>query len=63
VAPEQVAEVVYQAVLDNQFFVFPTADLDEMIEARIADIRQGLAWRDSVGLGRRPIPRAASPST
>ena len=63
VAPEQVAEVVYQAVLDNQFFVFPTADLDEMIEARIADIRQGLVWRDTVGLGPRPIPRAAPPSS
>src|SRR5262249_2777853 len=60
--PEQVAEVVYQPVLDNQFFVSRTADLDEMIEARMADIRQGLAWRESVGVGR-PITRAASPST
>jgi short-subunit dehydrogenase len=50
--PEQVAEVVYRAVLDNQFFVFPTADFDAMIESRIADIRQGFAWRDAVGLGR-----------
>jgi NAD(P)-dependent dehydrogenase (short-subunit alcohol dehydrogenase family) len=45
--PEQVAEVVHQAVLDNQFFVFPTADFDQMIESRIAEIRQGLAWRDA----------------
>jgi len=45
--PEQVAETVYQAVLDNQFFVFPTSDLDHIIESRIADIRQGLAWRDA----------------
>jgi NAD(P)-dependent dehydrogenase (short-subunit alcohol dehydrogenase family) len=44
--PEQVAETVYRAVLDDQFFVFPTADFDGMIEARIADIRQGFAWRD-----------------
>lgn len=50
--PEQVAEVVYRAVLDNQFFVFPTADLDGLIEHRIDDIRQGLAWRDAVGLAR-----------
>jgi len=53
--PEQVAETVYQAVLDNQFFVFPTSDLDHMFESRIADIRQGLAWRDAVGIRRRPI--------
>jgi NAD(P)-dependent dehydrogenase (short-subunit alcohol dehydrogenase family) len=45
--PELVAEVVYRAVLDNQFFVFPTADFDQMIESRIADLRQGLAWRDA----------------
>jgi NAD(P)-dependent dehydrogenase (short-subunit alcohol dehydrogenase family) len=47
IAPEQVAEVVHRAVLDNQFFVFPTADFDHMIETRIAAIRQGLAWRDA----------------
>jgi NAD(P)-dependent dehydrogenase (short-subunit alcohol dehydrogenase family) len=52
--PEDVADVVYQAVLDNQFFVFPTSDLDEMIESRIAAIRQGFAWRDAAGPGRRP---------
>lgn len=52
--PEQVAEVVYQAVLDNQFFVFPTFDFDQMIEARIADVRQGLTWRDAAGSRRRP---------
>jgi len=34
-------------MLDSQFFVFPTSDLDELIEARIADIRQGLTWRDA----------------
>jgi NAD(P)-dependent dehydrogenase (short-subunit alcohol dehydrogenase family) len=45
--PAQVAEVVYQAVLDNQFFVFPTRDLDALIEARVADIRQGMEWRDA----------------
>jgi NAD(P)-dependent dehydrogenase (short-subunit alcohol dehydrogenase family) len=45
--PAQVAEVVYQAVLDNQFFVFPTRDLDALIEARLADIRQGFEWRDT----------------
>ena len=45
--PAQVAEVVYQAVLDNQFFVFPTRDLDAMIEGRLADIRQGMEWRDA----------------
>lgn len=45
--PEQVAEVVHRAVLDNQFFVFPTSDFDTFIESRIADVRQGLAWRDA----------------
>ena len=45
--PAQVADVVYQAVLDNQFFVFPTRDLDAMIEGRLADIRQGMEWRDA----------------
>lgn len=44
--PEQVAEAVRRAGLDDQFFVFPTADFDGVIEARIADIRQGFAWRD-----------------
>jgi hypothetical protein len=47
-SPAQVAEVVHRAVLDDQFFVFPTADLDGMIEARLADVRQGLAWRDAL---------------
>lgn len=51
--PEQVAEIVYRAVLDKQFFVFPTSDLDEMMELRIADLRQGLAWRDSLASARR----------
>jgi short-subunit dehydrogenase len=45
--PAQVAEVVYRAVLDNQLFVFPTADFDGMIEARIEEMRQGFAWRDA----------------
>jgi NAD(P)-dependent dehydrogenase (short-subunit alcohol dehydrogenase family) len=49
--PEQVAEVVYRAVLDDQFFVFPTADLDPMIESRLEAIRQGLAWRDALPSG------------
>jgi NAD(P)-dependent dehydrogenase (short-subunit alcohol dehydrogenase family) len=50
--PAHVAEVVYRAVLDNQFFVFPTADFDGMIEARIEEMRQGFAWRNAAGLGR-----------
>jgi NAD(P)-dependent dehydrogenase (short-subunit alcohol dehydrogenase family) len=54
--PEHVAEMVYQAVLDDQFFVFPTSDFDGMIESRIADVHQGLAWRDAVELRRRGIP-------
>jgi hypothetical protein len=37
---------VYQAIVDNQFFVFPTRDLDGLVESRLADIRQGMAWRD-----------------
>lgn len=45
--PSRVADVVYRAVVDNQFFVFPTRDLDGMIEARLADIRQGMEWRDA----------------
>jgi hypothetical protein len=44
--PAQVADVVYQAVLDNQFFVFPTRDFDPLLDARMADIRQGMEWRD-----------------
>jgi NAD(P)-dependent dehydrogenase (short-subunit alcohol dehydrogenase family) len=45
--PEEVADTVHRAVLENQFFVFPTSDLDALIEARMADVRQGLAWRDA----------------
>ncbi len=45
--PSQVADVVFQAVLDDQFFVFPTRDLDALIEARMNDIRQGFEWRDA----------------
>ncbi|HEX4017933.1 MAG TPA: SDR family NAD(P)-dependent oxidoreductase [Frankiaceae bacterium] len=48
VSPDQVAGVVHQAVLDNQFFVFPTSDLDEMVQSRITALQQGLAWRDSL---------------
>ena len=44
--PSHVADVVYQAIVDNQFFVFPTRDLDGLVESRLADIRQGMAWRD-----------------
>jgi NAD(P)-dependent dehydrogenase (short-subunit alcohol dehydrogenase family) len=46
--PERVADLVRRAVLENQFFVFPTSDMDGMIEARLAEVRQGLAWRDAV---------------
>jgi len=45
--PALVADVVYQAIRDNQFFVFPTRDLDPLVEARLDDIRQGLEWRDA----------------
>jgi len=45
--PMQVADVVFQAVLDDQFFVFPTRDLDALVEARLTDIRQGMEWRDA----------------
>jgi NAD(P)-dependent dehydrogenase (short-subunit alcohol dehydrogenase family) len=45
-APAQVADVVFQAILDDQFFVFPTRDMDSLVEARIAAIRQGMEWRD-----------------
>jgi NAD(P)-dependent dehydrogenase (short-subunit alcohol dehydrogenase family) len=45
--PSQVADVVFQAVLDDQFFVFPTRDLDALLEARMNDIRQGFEWRDA----------------
>lgn len=45
--PAQVADVVLQAILDDQFFVFPTRDLDGLVEARLADIRQGMEWRDA----------------
>ena len=45
--PAQVADVVLQAILDDQFFVFPTRDLDGLVEARLADIHQGMEWRDT----------------
>lgn len=44
--PAQVAEVVFRAILDDQFFVFPTRDMDSLIETRIAAVRQGMEWRD-----------------
>lgn len=46
--PARVAAFVHRAVLDDQFFVFPTTDFDAGIEGRIASVRQGLAWRDAV---------------
>jgi len=51
-APELVAAAVHRAVLDNQFFIFPTSDLDALIENRIAAIQQGLAWRNAAELDR-----------
>jgi NAD(P)-dependent dehydrogenase (short-subunit alcohol dehydrogenase family) len=45
--PAQVADVVFQAILDDQFFVFPTRDMDSLIEARLAAVRQGMEWRDA----------------
>ena len=50
ISPAQVADVVHRAVLDNQFIVFPTSDVDEIFKARIAAIQQGLAWRDALDL-------------
>jgi short-subunit dehydrogenase len=50
VSPAQVADVVHQAVLDNQFIVFPTSDLDEIINSRIAALQQGMQWRDALDL-------------
>ncbi len=59
--PSQVAEVVFQAIVDNQFFVFPARDLDALVEARIArSIRQGMEWRGArfpdAWSARRPYP-------
>ncbi len=50
VSPDQVAGVVHQAVLDNQFFVFPTSDVDELMKSRIAAIQQGWQWRDALDI-------------
>ena len=50
VSPAQVADVVHRAVLDNQFIVFPTSDLDELVKSRIAAIEQGMQWRDALDL-------------
>jgi hypothetical protein len=50
VSPAQVADVVHQAVLDNQFIVFPTSDLDELVKSPIAAIEQGMRWRDALDL-------------
>jgi NAD(P)-dependent dehydrogenase (short-subunit alcohol dehydrogenase family) len=44
--PSLVADVAFDAILDNQYFVFPTRDFDTLVEARLADIREGLEWRD-----------------
>ena len=46
-SPDVIAEQVHRAVLDNQFFVVPSPDMDPLIEARIELIRQGIAWRDA----------------
>ena len=46
-SPDVIAEQVHRAVLDNQFFVVPSPDMDPLIEARIDLIRQGIAWRDA----------------
>ena len=46
-SPDRVAEVVFRAVLDNQFFVFPTSDLDLPLRARMEGIEQGFTWRDA----------------
>ena len=45
-APDVIAESVHRAVLDDQFFVVPSPDMDPLIEGRIELIRQGIAWRD-----------------
>jgi NAD(P)-dependent dehydrogenase (short-subunit alcohol dehydrogenase family) len=47
--PQRVADAVYDAVLDNQFFVFPTSDFDGAIEGRLLSIEQGRSWRDAHG--------------
>jgi NAD(P)-dependent dehydrogenase (short-subunit alcohol dehydrogenase family) len=44
-SPDVIAEFVHRAVMDDQFFVIPNAELDELIEARIDAVRQGIAWR------------------
>jgi NAD(P)-dependent dehydrogenase (short-subunit alcohol dehydrogenase family) len=46
-SPDLIAEFVHRAVLDDQFFVIPNAELDELIEARIDAVRQGIAWREA----------------
>ncbi|MEB4209543.1 SDR family NAD(P)-dependent oxidoreductase [Mycobacterium sp. 94-17] len=48
VSPNLVAGFVHRAVLEDQFFIFPTSDFDLGIEARLGGIRQGLEWRDQV---------------
>jgi short-subunit dehydrogenase len=60
--PEHVAEFVHEAVLEDQFFVFPTSDLDAMIDARLVAVRQGLAWRDAAEARRLGLPRPAKRS-
>jgi len=48
--PSLVAEVVHRAVLDDQFFVFPTTDFDPAIEGQALAVQEGLAWRDALDL-------------
>jgi NAD(P)-dependent dehydrogenase (short-subunit alcohol dehydrogenase family) len=50
VSPDQVADVVHQAVLDNQFFIFPTSDCDDIVKSRITALQQGLEWRDALSI-------------
>jgi NAD(P)-dependent dehydrogenase (short-subunit alcohol dehydrogenase family) len=46
-SPDVIAEQVHSAVLDEQFFVVPSPDMDPLIEARIDLIHQGMTWRDA----------------
>jgi NAD(P)-dependent dehydrogenase (short-subunit alcohol dehydrogenase family) len=47
VSPDMIADFVHRAVINDQFFVIPNAEMDPLIEARIDLIRQGIAWRDA----------------
>jgi len=46
--PAQIADYVLRAVLDDQFVILPTFDVDTGIGNRIADIHQAQEWRDRV---------------